>query len=581
MKLKTIIQSGVVALGAATLGVSCTDTWDEHYSVSSLVPQTALWESLQSDEELKPFVRVLEACDYDDVLTSGQAFTVWAPVISDEKADELIEQYKAEKAKGVRNRDNSVLNEFVKQHIAQFNQNVSQVTEERSVLMMNGKKLALTNTTFAGTHEMSEAINLSNGVIYKIGEQVEFMPNVYEYIKSDSVGDEGLDSIANFFKTFDVEYLDESSSVPGEIINGQVHYLDSVIYYYNALLGGNFGYIDSEDSAYYAIVPTNKVWNEQLDKYKKYFEYSKFAKECFSTINEKRYNHDYLLPRLAMTQAGFFNVRWQPNRHFDRNNIEAVDTLYSTTYRSNMPDYLKFANPFKEGGIFEGLTGVECSNGRVYKTGDWKFIPEDHLLFADIQQEAESSNRASTIPVDASSKADSTNFTRALYDVQSGSKFKCSNDRFTYVIDNRARPNRRFPELNIKVAAILSNVPYDIYVVFATPLAADSLNTEWASQKVRVNTSIYRNVNTNREEFQTYALKQGIEVNTQVMDTVCIAEGYTFPVCTYGETDGEDRTRIVIQNAYNRNIPDGYTYNFAVDCVILKPHVTEVAEEEE
>ena len=47
MKLKYYIQTGVVALAAATVGVSCTDTWDDHYSVNGTVPGATLWENMQ------------------------------------------------------------------------------------------------------------------------------------------------------------------------------------------------------------------------------------------------------------------------------------------------------------------------------------------------------------------------------------------------------------------------------------------------------------------------------------------------------------------------------------------------------
>ena len=60
MKLKYYIQTGVVALAAATVGVSCTDTWDDHYSVNGTVPGATLWENMQLDESIRPFVRVLE-----------------------------------------------------------------------------------------------------------------------------------------------------------------------------------------------------------------------------------------------------------------------------------------------------------------------------------------------------------------------------------------------------------------------------------------------------------------------------------------------------------------------------------------
>ena len=46
MKLKYYIQTGVVALAAATVGVSCTDTWDDHYSVNGTVPGATLWENM-------------------------------------------------------------------------------------------------------------------------------------------------------------------------------------------------------------------------------------------------------------------------------------------------------------------------------------------------------------------------------------------------------------------------------------------------------------------------------------------------------------------------------------------------------
>ena len=72
MKLKYYIQTGVVALAAATVGVSCTDTWDDHYSVNGTVPGATLWENMQLDESIRPFVRVLDSCGYKDILNANQ-----------------------------------------------------------------------------------------------------------------------------------------------------------------------------------------------------------------------------------------------------------------------------------------------------------------------------------------------------------------------------------------------------------------------------------------------------------------------------------------------------------------------------
>ena len=109
MKLKYYMQTGVVALIAATTGVSCTDTWDDHYSVNGSVPGATLWENMLLDESIRPFVRVLDSCGYKDMLNSNQVFTVWAPEITEEEAQEWIETYKREKSLGIIDDDNATL----------------------------------------------------------------------------------------------------------------------------------------------------------------------------------------------------------------------------------------------------------------------------------------------------------------------------------------------------------------------------------------------------------------------------------------------------------------------------------------
>ena len=72
MKFKHSIQAGIVALCATIAGVSCTDTWDEHYSVySSSVAGVSLWDLIGQDESLTNFKRVLDSCDFDRILGSA------------------------------------------------------------------------------------------------------------------------------------------------------------------------------------------------------------------------------------------------------------------------------------------------------------------------------------------------------------------------------------------------------------------------------------------------------------------------------------------------------------------------------
>ena len=100
MKLKYYIQTGVVALAAATVGVSCTDTWDDHYSVNGTVPGATLWENMQLDESIRPFVRVLDSCGYKDILNANQVFTVWAPELRMRKLRSGLTPIRERKARG-------------------------------------------------------------------------------------------------------------------------------------------------------------------------------------------------------------------------------------------------------------------------------------------------------------------------------------------------------------------------------------------------------------------------------------------------------------------------------------------------
>ena len=87
----------------------------------------------------------------------------------------------------------------------------------------------------------------------------------------DLEGDNGLDSVANFFLSWNRIELDEEASVPGGIVDGETVYLDSVMYNYNPIFN-QLGRIDSEDSLYWFVAPTNKIWKENIDLYRSYFK---------------------------------------------------------------------------------------------------------------------------------------------------------------------------------------------------------------------------------------------------------------------------------------------------------------------
>ena len=99
-EFEILYADGSCGVNRRNAGVSCTDTWDDHYSVNGTVPGATLWENMQLDESIRPFVKVLDSCGYKDILNSNQVFTVWAPEITDAEAQEWIDTYKREKSQG-------------------------------------------------------------------------------------------------------------------------------------------------------------------------------------------------------------------------------------------------------------------------------------------------------------------------------------------------------------------------------------------------------------------------------------------------------------------------------------------------
>ena len=59
---------------------------------------------------------------------------------------------------------------------------------------------------------------------------------------------------------------------------------------------------------------------------------------------------------------------------------------------------------------------------------------------------------------------------------------------------------------------------------------------------------------------------------TDVDVDVTVATGFESPVCNYGEED--PRVLLTIQSIKGRTVPDGYSKDLAIDCVIFEPRPT-------
>ena len=291
----------LVFCGIAAALTACTDTWDDHYEGTIAgANEGSLWQAIKQDASLSNFASVIEATGYNLSLGSSQVFTVFAPTndkFSKEDADQLIAQYKKEK-ETVSDDDNSVVKEFVKNHIALYNYSVSSLTDN-DITLMNGKYArlksgAIDNATFLTYNEVYD-----NGVLYTLATPVKFNANIFEQLRKDSE----LDSVRSFLYNpyFYRKEFDAESSIEGGLNElGQTVYLDSVWRQKNVLYS-YIGRIASEDSTLWMTAPVNEQWDSLVNQYTPYFQYSKDVADLLT--QGTRDSLLYIAPRLAILRA--------------------------------------------------------------------------------------------------------------------------------------------------------------------------------------------------------------------------------------------------------------------------------------
>ena len=356
--------------GLVLLTSSCSDTWDEHYqggNIRSLSDEPTLLAHVESDASLAEYLKVLRATGYDKVLASAQTLTLWAPEISQERAAELIAAYERERLSGVKDDDNSVVKQFIKNHMALYNNSVGPALPDTTIRMMNGKYVTLTREGIDGRDFIVANSPAANGIFYKVGAEITFHPNIREYLE---LNDE-FDSIASFIRQYDKYELNESQSVKEGLDSlGLTVYADSVMEVSNELLNQFGAYIHREDSTYTFVAPTNSVWQQQYERYNKYFNY-------ISTVNH-RDSIQVLNTRRSILRGLTFNNRVNntTKRHERDSVTNTMYVNYNGFYGLNM-----FERPWQAGGIFYGLDSVSCSNGRVMRDTEGRIDPRKTLTY--------------------------------------------------------------------------------------------------------------------------------------------------------------------------------------------------------
>ena len=276
---KNKILTGAMLFSALFLGTSCDDTI-EGLKVTPETPYAdkTLYEVMTQDPELSQFMEVVNSCGADcadSLFNQSRVYTVWAPKNDSFDKDSLINE--------VRNGNReSVFNTFVKAHVANFlKPAVGNLDEDNMIILLNDKMARFEGNytagySFAGCAVDEANIRVVNGIIHKIATPAEYKYNIWEYLKLA----EGLDSLANYLYSFNEYKFNEYQSIKGPVVDGEQTYLDSVFDFNNQWLTswGGVGSINAEDSSYTVYFPVNEVWEEQLAKIDRYYNYSRTAK---------------------------------------------------------------------------------------------------------------------------------------------------------------------------------------------------------------------------------------------------------------------------------------------------------------
>lgn len=547
--MKKVINIFCLLAIASLLFTSCADEWDDHYKVNTL-GEGSLWQSLSSNAELSNFVSVLEACDMKASLDGSQVFTVFAPVNSDlsaKKCEELIKSYQLQKRSGISDKNNTVLKEFIKNHIALYNHSVSSLTND-SINMMNGKSLGLSGTSFADS-KISNTVSTSNGILYVIDKVVDYSPNVFEYLVRDS----DLSCIADFVYSFNKEKFDASQSVAGEIVNGKIEYLDSVTVLENDLLD-MFGKINNEDSTYWMSVPTNDVWKRLIEEYTQYYN--------FDNTTPYRDSLVYTLPRISAMMGTVFSRTNNPDKSIRDSVMSTNSVPYEMRYRewgSYDKKYCQYDKPFDKGGVFDGAEQIVCSNGLVLKDANWHY-DKFNTFMREIVMEGE--DKITLDSVDTKS-------TRELTYVSVATDNPFYNKVSGHGYSQMQPSGSSAPKAVFNVTEVMSNLDYDVYVVAVPALAGDTLASEAQRTPTIFRTTIYYNEQDGKQN--NFKTSSNFTTDPTKVDSVFVGT-YRFPTSSVGLTEPQVRMLIESRVSNTQEKKGTHTKTLRLDCIIFKPH---------
>ena len=542
-----------MAAAALLAATSCSDFSDYNDTPVSDVQQAdrTLWENISQNDQLSDFATLVKKAGFDDELSQPHYYTVWAPLNGTYDASSLMSADSA-----------TVLYQFVKSHIAEYNHSVSGLVDER-IHALNRKSFAFEGDgqyTYAG-HTLRQ-LNLpnSNGIMHLLDGAARFYPNLYEYLFSC----EGIDSVATFFKRYETSVLDTKNSVLGPTINGKQTYIDSVMITSNSLLNRIKAKLDKEDSTYTMLVPTNEAWLAHYDKISKCYNYinttvAQNIDEATSTSSaptasvtvDAAYTKDSLT-RLHLVSDLVYNNNNYYNNWLIDDTVEPYDTLYSTTY-------VYMTNPQE---IMSRVIDRETmSNGTFCLVDSLAFRPWESWCFPLGQSPLYSRTWTGS---NTMVYIDNTLFDAIKY-VPKNPAQKQLGYLWVTPLSNYGKP-----QLDVKLRNVLSTT-YNIYIVLAPgqDVGEDADGNKFLKPNMLDFTLSYCDA---KGKLATKKLNQKVVNDPTRVDTLAVGT-FTFPVAYAGLGDNVYPNLKITTDfgVFDKAKMAAYTRDFSIISILMRP----------
>lgn len=541
-KIKQFLLASGVYCCTTVAFTACSD-WNDHYEGATDASEGAtLWEQLKANPQLSDFCNVLEQTkvyrmhkktpiSYADLLSSGQSFTVMAPVNNTFNKDSLLQLVQTVVG------DSAVEKSFVQNHLTRSL--VSSTPDATKMLMLNMKNMMMANGMVDNTPVTVANTKSSNGILHVMEHALPYKHNILEILCDDHQ----LKDIGANIRSFNEDIFDPTSSVSNGVVDGVPIYVDSVVYERNRLLE-NIGLLDAEDSTYLVVVPTTDGWNKVYNETAQYFNYD-------NSIEKRDSLQQYYTMRALMEDA-VFNMTDQKSVNDSLISVPYIHTTQS--FEKGKKVYHVFQKPFEEGGILYGAQKVQCSNGWVYTTPEWSFKPTD-TFFKEIRTEGESTWMITQ------ERDCSYNSRRQLADsISSGS--------YLQIIPRTGTSNW---ELTFRISNTLSG-DYDICAVILPQSVAGLSSTKPCKFKAAIN---YVDENNTPQSFNCGNTQ--FESDPSRVDTIVVAEAFHFPTCNFDQN--EVKVTLKLQCSILARETSRYSREMYLDCIYLRPRTSKSDEQ--